>query len=384
MNRKQKVIVGTVIILALIAALAFLAYRFFENFKEYGSQGYTVNTGEPSDNQTKKPEAKFGVFAKNLDTPWSMTFLPNGDMLATERSGKIVRIGKDGKTFPISGVVETSEGGLLGITLHPDFAKNHELYIYFTTSSGGALHNRVDEYTLIDDKLTRVRTILDDIPAAAMHNGGGIAFGPDSKLYVTTGDTFTQSLAQNMQSLAGKILRMNDDGSIPSDNPFGNLIWSYGHRNPQGITWDSEGRMWATEHGPSAPQGSGQDEINLIKKGGNYGWPIIRGSQYRNGMISPVIQSGTNETWAPSGIAYADGSLFFAGLRSQTLYQAVIGKDAKLTLKAHFSNKYGRLRAVAVRDSVLYFSTSNRDGRGSPVSDDDRIFQVPLPMLLNQ
>ena len=377
---KRKVIVTGVVL--GVAALLVVSYLLYATSQHSLVKPVSQSNSDSKKSDAKpKPEVKFGVFAKDLDTPWSMAFLPNGDMLVTERSGKIVRIGQDGKTFPIKGVTETSEGGLLGLALHPDFAKNHLLYLYLTTSKGG-LHNQVVRYTLSGDTLTFNKTIIADIPAGDMHDGGGIAFGPDGKLYVTTGENYTTpNLAQDKQSLAGKILRINDDGSTPSDNPFGNLVWSYGHRNPQGITWDNQGRMWATEHGPSAAQGSGQDELNLIVKGGNYGWPIVHGSETAKGMRSPIIQSGSATTWAPSGIAYADGSLFFAGLRGQTLYQAVLGKGDTVTLKEHFAGKYGRLRAVAVHDGVLYFSTSNRDGRGSPKADDDRIFQAPLSMF---
>lgn len=378
---RREIVTAVVIIAALVlGGIGYLAYKSYE--KPADNSASESQPSSKSDQEQPKKTVKFAIFAKDLDTPWSMTFLPDGDMLVTERSGKLVRIGEDGKTFDIKGVVETSEGGLLGVTISPDFASNHWLYLYLTTSAGGTLHNRVDRYVLRDDQLSDQRTILDNIPAADMHDGGGIAFGPDGKLYVTTGDTYnTPGLAQDKDSLAGKILRLNDDGSTPSDNPFHNLVWSYGHRNPQGITWDDKGQMWATEHGPSAAQGSGQDELNLITKGGNYGWPTIHGAETASGMISPVIQSGSNVTWAPSGIAYADGSLFFAGLRGQTLYQAVIGEGNKVTLHEHFSGKYGRLRAVAVHDGVLYFSTSNRDGRGTPKSGDDKIYQAPLSMF---
>jgi glucose/arabinose dehydrogenase len=268
---------------------------------------------------------------------------------------------------------------LLGVAVHPSFAINHQVYLYFTTEKNGVLTNQVDRYELSDQKLTNKKMIIDNIPAAPTHDGGGIAFGPDDKLYITTGDARQADQAQDTGSLAGKILRLNDDGSVPSDNPFQNAVWSYGHRNPQGITWDDQGRMWAVEHGPSGERnGTGKDELNRIEKGANYGWPVSSGDEKHEGMKTPIVQSGAKETWAPSGIAYANGSLFFAGLRGQSLYEARITGDNSVELTRHFVEEYGRLRAVAVNGSYLYTSTSNRDGRGEPATSDDTILQIDL------
>ena len=324
------------------------------------------------------------VAAKDLDVPWSVSVLPNSELLVTERSGNVKRIGENGRAYTVDGVQETSEGGLLGIALHPDFATNNRLYLYMTTYTGGILTNQVDEYTLVDDTLTKVRTIVERIPAASNHNGGGIAFGPDDKLYVTTGDAAMRDIAQSRASLAGKILRMNDDGSVPDDNPFGNLVWSYGHRNPQGIAWDDKGRLWSVEHGPSNEwKGRGKDELNYIEKGANYGWPVIAGDETADGMRTPVAHSGENETWAPSGIAFINGSLYFAGLRGQTLYEAKINSTTDVTLSRHFSNEYGRLRAVTAYDNSLYFTTSNLDGRGEPRVNDDQILRTTYTNISN-
>jgi len=318
------------------------------------------------------------TIAHNLYVPWSIVFLPNDDMLVTQRDGLLKRIGKKGDTFTIRGVEETSEGGLLGVALHPDFASNNYLYLYLTTLKNGNLINRVDRYVLSGDTLKDRQTIVSDIPAANNHNGGGIAFGPDGKLYVTTGDAARRDLAQDIRSLAGKILRMNDDGLVPDDNPFGNLVWSYGHRNPQGITWDDQGRMWSVEHGPSGEwKGRGKDELNRIEKGGNYGWPVIAGDEKAEGMKSPVLHSGENMTWAPSGIAFINGSLFFAGLRGETLYHAKLGDDGTIRLTDHYAgDEFGRLRAVAAHGKYLYFTTSNLDGRGVPREHDDKILRI--------
>ena len=317
------------------------------------------------------------VVAQNLVTPWSIAFLPNGDMLVPEREGQLQRIGDDGTRFAIEGVQETSEGGLLGTALAPNFGQSKQIYLYYTTNRSGTLTNQVDRYVLGGDALTDRTTIIANIPAASNHNGGDIAFGPDEKLYVTTGDAATPDSAQDTDSLAGKILRLNPDGSVPSDNPFENEVWSYGHRNPQGIAWDGDGRLWSVEHGPSGAD-TGRDELNQIKRGANYGWPVITGDESRDGMQTPVANSGVDETWAPGGMAYADGTLYFAGLRGQSLYKVDISSpnDVSLSdLSRLFADEYGRIRAVTAHEGDIYFTTSNRDGRGSPSADDDKIIR---------
>lgn len=357
-----------------LAILAIFALFFLWQYSQFLFQPTESSVPNASTNLN---ESEVRTVTSNIATPWAIAFLPDGDLLVTERSGQVQRIGDNGATYTIEGVRETSEGGLLGIALHPEFSDNKYIYLYSTTNETGTLTNRVERYQLQDETLRDRTIILADIPASSNHDGGALAFGPDDKLYVTTGDAGNEDLAQNTSSLAGKILRINDDGTIPSDNPFTNAVWSYGHRNPQGITWDDEQRLWSTEHGPSGVQ-SGKDELNLIEKGANYGWPVITGDETRDGMKTPVAQSGASDTWAPAGLAYANGSLYFAGLRGQALYEAEINDDNTVTLSKHFADKYGRLRAVAIRDSTLYFSTSNRDGRGSPAENDDRVFSVSL------
>lgn len=316
------------------------------------------------------------IIAQDLEIPWEVAFLPGGDILATERSGKLKRIGQNEQTYTINGVRHEGEGGLMGLALHPDFESNSYLYLYLTTATGNALTNRVERYRLVDNALTDRSIILENIPGAANHDGGRIDFGPDGKLYVTTGDAGQPASAQNKNSLAGKILRLNDDGSIPDDNPFNNAVYSYGHRNPQGIVWDDKGQLWAVEHGPSGLE-TGHDELNLIVKGGNYGWSTIRGDEQAEGMTRPVAHSGSEETWAPGAVAYYDGSLFFAGLRGESLYEAKIGSDNKVSLKAHLSGAYGRLRGARLSpDNKLYLTTSNRDGRGDPMPGDDKIIAI--------
>ena len=372
MSRKFLIILASA--LAVIAIIVGLLFAFRQQLLAFFFQPTESSIREVATN-----EKAVETIAQGLTTPWSITFLPNGAMLVTERSGQIQRIGESGKTYPIDGVRETSEGGLLGIAVHPQFRDNNRLYVYFTTDQGGELTNQIDQYVLSGDSLGFERTIMADIPAATNHNGGAIAFGPDGKLYATTGDAAQSDLAQDTSSLAGKILRMNDDGSVPADNPYGNLTWSYGHRNPQGIAWDKQGSLWSVEHGPSGAD-SGRDELNLIEKGANYGWPVITGDETRDGMKTPIVQSGDTETWAPAGLGYYDGSLYFAGLRGQALYRAVISGET-VTLSRHLSETYGRLRAVTTHDGKLYVSTSNRDGRGSPAPEDDRILRIDPKQL---
>lgn len=312
------------------------------------------------------------VIAEGLDTPWSLVFVSPDTILYTERQGRvgIVNLNKPfvKKTIGIlSKVVEVGEGGLLGAALHPGFSKNHFIYFYYTYKSNShETLNRVVKMFYDHEKLSDEKTIIDKIPGAQNHNGGRIKFGPDNYLYVTTGDAQNPSRAQDKNSLSGKILRVINDGKIE--------VYSYGHRNPQGLAWDSRGRLWATEHGRSGIL-SGLDEINLIEKGKNYGWPIIQGNEVKIGMEVSKLNSGGN-TWAPSGAAFIGNSLYFGGLRGKTLYEAVV-KDNQIFLNEHLQNEFGRIRDVVVGpDKMLYMTTSNRDGRGIPTSNDDRIVRV--------
>ncbi|MEK7558710.1 MAG: PQQ-dependent sugar dehydrogenase [Patescibacteria group bacterium] len=372
-----------ILLLFGIIILGTLIFLVFQNKKAIAPPNIINNLAKvsPSVSQTKTDIPKETVIAQNLDTPWAIAFLPDGSLLVTERAGRIHLLNKNGEVRSIEfstaqSVKEIGEGGLLGIVLHPDFSSNHYVYIYYTYSGeNNNTLNRVSRFTLNDTKMTDEKIIVDRIPGASNHNGGRIKFGPDKLLYITTGDSQDPSLAQDRNSLAGKILRTTDEGKPASGNPFGNLTYSYGHRNPQGIAWDKNGNLWQTEHGRSAP--TGLDEINLIEYGKNYGWDIIQGNETRSGMITPVRNSGPNTTWAPAGAAFVGGSLFFAGLRGQSLYEAVIENNQVRELKEHFVGQYGRLREVILgHDGVLYITTSNRDGRGIPKSEDDRIIRV--------
>ena len=319
------------------------------------------------------------IVADSLEVPWSLVFLPDSSLLFTERPGRVNLLTQDGKIqeiATISDVLARGEGGLLGVTIHPDFTKNNYIYLYYTYSaSGGNTKNRVVRYTLSQNELTDRTVIVDAIPGSTNHNGGRIKFGPDNYLYITTGDAAVPSLAQNKTSLAGKILRVTDTGEPAPGNPFTTRIYSYGHRNPQGLAWDSTGQLWATEHGNST-----HDEVNKIIKGENYGWPTIQGSEKQTGLLTPALESGTI-TWAPGG-ALIDGKyLFFTGLRGESLYRVDLSSPS-FTLEQFFKNKYGRIRDIVKGpDGRYYLATSNRDGRGAVQDRDDKIIKVDPTLL---
>ncbi len=322
------------------------------------------------------PQSTEEVVAENLKVPWEIAFLPDNTMLVTERSGTLKHITSATTSINVEGVFQRGEGGLLGMALHPNFKDNNYIYLYSTTQTANGLTNRVERYVYKNEKLSDRKAILENIPGANNHDGGRIAFGPDGFLYIATGDAENTANAQDRNSLAGKILRIKDDGSIPSDNPFKNATYSYGHRNPQGIAWDSTGQLWSTEHGPSGAQ-TGYDELNRIEKGGNYGWPTIKGDQAKEGLITPVLNSGADDTWAPAGLAYYRGLLIFSGLRGESIYSTAVTDGKVGALTNYLRKKYGRIRAVvAGPDGSLYITTSNTDGRGSAKTGDDKIIKI--------
>ena len=324
-------------------------------------------------------EPRVETVAGGLEVPWALAFAPDGSLFVTERPGRI-RLVKNGRlesepiaTLPVAAV---GEGGLMGLALDPAFTETRQLYTCYTARKGGRLVNRLVMLTLRGGRSGDERALIDDIPGARVHDGCRVKFGPDGRLYVTTGDAAEPELAQRRDSLAGKILRLNRDGTVPDDNPFpGSPVFSLGHRNPQGLAWDPSGRMFEAEHGPS-----GHDEINQIRAGQNYGWPEVRGRGSDPRYVEPLLESG-QETWAPSGIALLGGDLFVAGLQGQRLLQVTLAPDLSRVVRVAtlLSGTYGRLRdVVAGPDGALYVTTSNRDGRGWPSSDDDRILRVRL------
>jgi len=335
------------------------------------------------------------IVAQNLEAPWAIAPSPDGRIFLTERPGRI-RVVQDGvllqEPWARIEVAAVGEAGLLGLALDPDFSQNRYVYIYYTyRGDQGRLWNRVARLLEHEGRGTDLTVILDRIPGAPIHDGGRIKFGPDGKLYITTGDAASPSLAQDLSSLAGKILRINSDGSIPPDNPFpGSPIYSYGHRNPQGLAWHPvTSKLFSTEHGPSgAPPNCCHDEVNIIEPGKNYGWPMVFGMARDPRFVDPILESGL-DTWAPSGASFYSGdklpqswkdNLFFAALRNQHLHRVILQPPEFIKVQLQeklFAGAFGRLRDVVQGpDGFLYLATSNRDGRGTPAPDDDRILRI--------
>jgi aldose sugar dehydrogenase len=354
----------------------------------------TVIPSPTPDNADVPMEPQVEMWVRNLEIPWELVFVDEERALVTERPGRL-RLILNGQlqsqpllTLPTSGL---GEGGLMGLALDPDLAQNGYLYVMYTYRDGGALRNRISRFTWQGDQVGGEQVLLNSIPGARIHNGGRLGIGPDGKLYATTGDAANPDLAQNSDSLAGKILRMNLDGSVPDDNPSpGSLVYSLGHRNPQGLAWDAEtGLLYSTEHGPSGEFGlCCRDELNHIVAGGNYGWPEVTLDADDPRYVDPIMHSGPTNTWAPAGMVVYRGDLLrdwhgnilFANLRGRHIRRVVIeGTEEPRVVEDEllFDGEYGRIRAVVVGpDGALYVTTSNRDGRGQPAADDDRILRI--------
>jgi glucose/arabinose dehydrogenase len=326
----------------------------------------------PAPGGTAQPAADAGtpvVLARNLAVPWAIAFLPGGDALVTERDrARLLRVTPQGRVSTVGtvpGVEPSGEGGLLGVAVSPSFGQDRLVYLYFSA----AADNRIMRFRYSGGGIGPLETVVTGIPRAGIHNGGRLAFGPDGMLYATTGEHGEPGIAQDRGSLGGKILRMTPDGGPAPGNPFGTLVWTYGHRNVEGMAWDSAGRMYATEFGQNS-----FDEVNRIQKGRNYGWPEVEGTGGGGRFADPEV-TWTTEEASPSGAAIADGSLWVAALRGERLWQIPLdGAGALGTPEAHFTGEFGRLRAVArAPDGSLWFTTSNQDGRGNPGPDDDKI-----------
>jgi glucose/arabinose dehydrogenase len=318
------------------------------------------------------------VIASGLTSPWSILRLDDGTVLISERdTGVIQRVADDGSLSAIGtvpDVVHSGEGGLLGIAVHvtPGW---RWLYAYETTASD----NRIVRMTLDSDlNLGAPQVVLAGLAKAGNHNGGRIAFGPDGMLYATVGDAAVPERAQDVSSLNGKILRITPSGRVPDDNPFpGSLVYSMGHRNPQGITWDADGQLWAAEFGQNS-----WDEFNRIEAGANYGWPIVEGISGQSGFVDPVLQWPTSDA-SPSGLTYVDGTFFLAALRGTRVWAIYPeASDAGPDAVAWFVGQFGRIRDVAPGpDGTLWFISNNTDGRGNPIAGDDHLYQVRLVPL---
>ena len=325
------------------------------------------------------------VAATNLEVPWSMAFTPDGRLFVTERPGRVRILNFDSRTSELALTLDDTfgqgEAGALGLALDPDFGVSRLVYLYYTARAGGGAVNRLVRYREAGGRLGERVVLLDDVPASTIHDGGRIRFGPDGLLYVSTGDAATQSLSQSLGSLAGKILRLNRDGTSPRDNPFGSPVYTYGHRNPQGFDWHpATGQLWASEHGST-----GNDEINTLRPGANYGWPIIQGAATMPGMEAPL--AFFNPAVAPSGASFYRGravpqfenNLFVATLRGTHLLRLQLdGAGARIVAQERLlEERYGRIRDVVLGpDGLLYLCTNNRDGRGNPEPADDRILRL--------
>ncbi|WP_446685390.1 PQQ-dependent sugar dehydrogenase [Halalkalibacter alkalisediminis] len=313
---------------------------------------------------------------ENLEVPWSVEKFENSFYL-TERPGYIVKIENgvsERQSVALEKDISTApEAGLLGFVLAPDFAESNLAYANYTYVDDSGQFNRIVTLHLEDDIWRKESLLLDHIPSGTYHHGGRLKIGPDGMLYTTTGDASEPNIAQDLDLLGGKILRINLDGTIPSDNPFpDSYVYSYGHRNPQGITWSSDGLLFSSEHGIRA-----NDEVNLIQAGQNYGWPIIEGAVEQEGMVSPLFTSGDLDTWAPSGMDYYDGRLYVAALRGS----AVLEFDLETGEQREIITGFGRIRDVLIEDNSLYFISNNTDGRGAPQENDDKLYRVSLSEL---
>ncbi|MFD2079732.1 Glucose/arabinose dehydrogenase, beta-propeller fold [Actinopolymorpha cephalotaxi] len=317
-----------------------------------------------------------GTIAKGLTTPWDLAFLPDGSALLSERdTARIDRVTPGGNVSTVGrvpGVVHEGEGGLLGLALSPHFSRDRLLYAYITTGTD----NRVVRMTYTGSALGAPEAVFTGIPRGPQHhNGGRLRFGPDGYLYVPTGDGEQRARAQNRSSLGGKVLRLTASGKPAPGNPFGTAVWTYGHRNVEGLVFDPQGRLWASEFGDKAA-----DELNRIRAGGNYGWPVLEGrGGARRGYVDPLAQWPTDDA-SPSGLAYADGSMWLASLRGERLWRVpVAGGRVTGASKAFLVGTYGRLRHVArAPDGSLWLLTNNTDGRVSPRPGDDRILRLRL------
>lgn len=377
------------LIILFLANTVFVNCRMSSTREEYVKPDQ--NTGMKKDTLERSYEVK--LVADNLYVPWSIVFTDPDRILITERNGKL-RIIQDGilSEKPLKVFEEVSsngEEGLMGLALDPDYKDNKFIYLSYAYGGSDKMSVKVVRYKDEGDRLSDEKTIMDGLPAERYHAGCRLRFGPDGKLYITTGDAGERKLAQDINTLYGKILRINPDGTIPADNPFPDSpVWSYGHRNPQGIDWyPGTDILYSTEHGPSGFDGpGGGDEVNIIVKGGNYGWPVVSHKESKEGMISPVLEF-TPAIAPASGMFYRSDSIpqfknnyFFGCLRGSGIMRVEIDKNdpSRIISNEMLSEvNFGRIRDIAQGpDGAIYFSTSNRDGRGSIREGDDKIYKI--------
>ena len=338
--------------------------------------GETDTGSEEGDvTETGPAEGALETVAENLEAPWSIDQYED-TFYISERAGSIMKIDAESterQEVELSDEVSNApEAGLLGFTLSPDFETSNEAFAYYTYEDDEEQFNRVVTLALSDGIWSEDEILLDGMPGGQVHHGGRLAIGPDEYLYITAGDAAAPVLSQQSDSLGGSILRMNLDGSVPSDNPFDDsYVYSYGHRNPQGLSWSEDGTLYASEHGENA-----NDEINLIEAGNNYGWPVIEGDEEEEGMEPPLFTSG-DDTWAPSGMSYHENGLYVAALRGN----ALIEFDFEAEDYNEIITDVGRVRDVMSDEEYLYFISNNTDGRGEPDEADDKLYRLPLAEL---
>ena len=342
----------------------------------------TTRTATPSDPPSDEPQQPddenaaprvVRTVASGLEVPWGIAFLPDGTALVSERDSTRVLAVDGDEVREVGRIDEASpqgEAGLLGLATSPSYAEDRLVYAYVSTSSD----NRVVRMTYDGRRLGETEPVLTGIPNGFIHDGGRLLFDDDGNLFVSTGEIGEPDLAQDAGSLGGKVLHITPDGSPAPGNPVdGSPVWSMGHRNIQGLAFDDRGRLWATEFGAST-----WDELNLIERSGNYGWPLVEGKgdleEYRN----PHVTWSTADA-SPSGLAFADGSLWAAALRGQRLWEIPVTRDGTAAPKDWFVGDYGRIRTIVVApNGNLWVTTSNRDGRGEPAAQDDRILEVAI------
>lgn len=348
-----------------LVALAGCAAPAGQNEQAGGTGSETTTTARPDPEPTTAQQA---TVTTDLKAPWSIAFYDETPIVSERDSARVLELAADGtprEIATIDGVTPNGEGGLLGLAVHDDY-----LYTYFTAEA----ENKIQRYELRGEPgglaLGPAEEILGGIPAGSIHNGGRIALGPDSMLYATAGDAGVPERAQDRDSLGGKILRLTPEGAVPNDNPFaGSYVYSYGHRNPQGIAWAADGALYESELGQNT-----WDELNVIEKGGNYGWPEVEGIAGQKGFIDPVQQWAPAEA-SPSGLAIANDTIYIANLRGERLREVPLSDLSASTER--FTKEYGRLRdVVAAPDGSVWILTNNTAGRGTPGEGDDRILQL--------
>ncbi|MCC9709830.1 PQQ-dependent sugar dehydrogenase [Streptomyces sp. MNU76] len=346
----------------------------------------SAGSSPPDRAADEAPPAKGSVkvvrtVAEDLDTPWGLAPLPEGGLLVSSRDEATIsrideKTGKRTELGEVPGVAPAGEGGLMGIAVSPEYASDHMIYAYFTSESDNRIVRMLyNPEKPAGEQLGAPDTILRGIPKGTNHNGGRLAFGPDRMLYASTGERYEGPLAQDKKSLGGKILRMTPEGQPAPGNPFDDsVVYSYGHRNVQGLAWDSEQRLFASEFGQNT-----WDELNHIRPGGNYGWPEVEGEGGESGYVDPVAVWSTEEA-SPSGIAIAEGSVWMAGLRGQRLWRIPLdGTETAAEPQAFLEGDYGRLRTVvSAGGDKLWLVTSETDGRGSPEEGDDKILELEV------